>query len=61
MRITVDDGRCEGFGMCEQAAPDVLRSDSGLAEVLADPIPPGWAAAETAVRACPRGALRVLS
>lgn len=62
MRIEVDHDRCEGFGECEQAAPQVLRLGEERAEILLDPVPDELAtAAGSAVRACPRGALRAHS
>jgi ferredoxin len=60
MRVEVDLDRCEGFGMCEQAAPDALSAGDGQARARIDPVPPDLRPAiEQAVRACPRGALRL--
>lgn len=61
MRIEVDQARCDGFGFCEQAAPEVFRlDDEGEAQVLADPVGADLQAkAEEAARACPVAALRV--
>ncbi|MFI8852980.1 ferredoxin [Streptomyces sp. 891-h] len=67
MRISVDRGRCEGHGLCESVAPQLLRADEGYAEVLVDgtdgvdaQVPTAQeSAARTAVRACPIAALRL--
>jgi ferredoxin len=61
MRIKVDRTRCGGFGLCEQAAPELLRlNDEAEPEVRVDPVPP-WLRdkAEAAARACPMEALSV--
>ena len=58
MTIQVDRGKCEGFGFCEEAAPDVFELDDEGYVVLKDP-----SAVEarrdvvSAIRACPVGAL----
>jgi len=61
--IEVDLGRCEGHGLCENAAPAVYRlSDEGQVELLVDEIPPELlAAAEAGARLCPVNALRVVA
>ena len=63
MRIAFDRKRCEGFGMCEQAAPALYRLDDDAnlivrfedAEVPTELEP----AAEAGANACPVAALRV--
>ncbi len=63
MKLSVEFGRCEGHGLCEEAAPELFRlDDEGDLLVLYDTsadIPAGQEpAAERAVRVCPVGALR---
>ncbi len=61
-RIIVDRARCEGHGLCEQAAPDLLHLDDD-AEVVIDKeeLDAGdLDAANAAVRACPVAAMRLV-
>jgi ferredoxin len=60
VHIEVDESRCDGFGFCEQAAPEVFGlDDDGFVTVLLDDIPDALAEkAEAAARACPVAALR---
>ncbi|MFC4504697.1 MULTISPECIES: ferredoxin [Streptomyces] len=60
--IEVDESRCDGFGFCEQAAPDVFGlDDDGLVTVRLPRIPDELTdKAEAATRACPVAALRVV-
>lgn len=62
MRIEVSRTRCESFGFCEQAAPELLRlDDEAEPQLLVDPVPPGQEGkAEAAARACPVAALALL-
>ena len=59
--IALDRARCEGHGMCEEAAPELFRlDDDGELEVLADDVPADLVRkAENAVRLCPVAALRL--
>jgi ferredoxin len=59
MRVTVNETRCEGHGMCADVAPDVFElNDEGVAVVLLDPVPkPFVRQAEAGVRVCPVVAL----
>jgi ferredoxin len=61
MRVAVDAGRCDGFGYCEQQAPEVFRlDDDGEVVVLLADVPAEYAdRAEAATRACPVAALKV--
>lgn len=61
MRVEVDAGRCDGFGYCEQQAPEVFRlDDEGLVTLLIEEIPDELAArTAAATRACPVAALRL--
>ncbi len=62
MRIDVDWDRCEGHGLCEEAAPDVFSLDEdGELHYAYDnqDVPEGDAsAARSAIGACPVAALR---
>ncbi|KUN58931.1 hypothetical protein AQJ46_42430 [Streptomyces canus] len=59
--LSVDRGRCEGYGMCEQAAPELLHLDEDDVPVIdvAGISPTQKPLAEAAVRACPVAALSV--
>jgi ferredoxin len=61
LRLVVDRTRCEGYGLCEQAAPDLLQlNDDDEPVVALESIPPSsQALADAAVRACPVAALRL--
>lgn len=61
MRIVLDRDRCEGHGLCEEAAPSLMHLDDDGELVIdreeigdADP-----ALANAAVRVCPVAALRL--
>ncbi|WP_420031549.1 ferredoxin [Streptomyces sp. cg28] len=65
MRIVLDRPRCEGHGLCEEAAPDLMHVDDAGDLVLdhehvdeADDA--GAALANAAVRVCPVAALRIV-
>jgi len=62
MKMSVDLLRCEGHGLCEEAAPRLFRlDDEGDLLVLFEngEVPPGQdGPAAGAARACPVGALR---
>ncbi|WP_328604459.1 ferredoxin [Amycolatopsis sp. NBC_00345] len=58
-RLVVDRIRCEGYGMCEQAAPELLHlndDDEPVIDVAAIPATQK-PIADAAVRACPVAAL----
>jgi len=59
--LTVDRARCEGHGMCEQAAPELLHLNDDAEPVIdVEDIPAGCKPdAEAAVEACPVRALTV--
>lgn len=61
MRLDHDHDRCNGFGLCEEVAPQLVRmGEDELPRILLDPVPEELeAAAHTAARSCPTGALRV--
>ncbi|REF00949.1 ferredoxin [Thermomonospora umbrina] len=61
MEIIVDHDRCEGHGVCEEAAPELFRLDDDGVPVLlfeGPAVPAGQhGPAAAAVRTCPVGAL----
>jgi ferredoxin len=61
VRLLVDRDRCEGYGMCEQAAPELVHINDDDEPVIANkPIPAERRpAADAAVRACPVAALSI--
>ncbi|GLZ00731.1 hypothetical protein Acsp02_79830 [Actinoplanes sp. NBRC 103695] len=61
MDVTVDRKRCEGYGFCEEAAPELFTLDDAgeLVVRFTGPVPPDQEReAVDAVRVCPVGALR---
>ncbi|GGT19234.1 ferredoxin [Streptomyces purpureus] len=60
MKLVVDRSRCEGHGLCEAVAPDLLRVDDGFATPVHDGDVPAdqQDAAHSAVEMCPIAALR---
>jgi ferredoxin len=61
MKLEIDRPRCEGHGLCEEAAPDLLHLDDD-GEVVFDVEEFGDEALErarAAVRICPVAALRL--
>jgi ferredoxin len=63
MRIALDRPRCEGHGLCEEAAPSLMHlDDDGDLVIDREEIEAGSAdeaAANAAVRVCPVAALRI--
>lgn len=61
MRIELDRPRCEGHGLCEEEAPDLMHlDDEGDLVLDVDEVEEGStdaAAARSAVRVCPVAAL----
>jgi ferredoxin len=59
MRITVDDDRCAGRGMCLTFCPEVFTlNDDGYAEAQATEIPvESQAAVREAIECCPEHAI----
>ncbi|CAI9410563.1 ferredoxin [Nocardioides sp. T2.26MG-1] len=61
MRLVLDRPRCEGHGLCEEAAPALMHLDDD-GELVLDREEVGdgdVAAANAAVRVCPVAALRL--
>ena len=64
MRIVLDRARCEGHGLCEEAAPELMHLDDEGELVLdreeiSDSDSAATAQANAAVRVCPVAALRL--
>lgn len=63
MRLVLDRPRCEGHGLCEEAAPHLVHlDDDGELVIDQEEIEEGSAdatAAAAAVRVCPVAALRL--
>ena len=61
MRIYVDSDRCEGHGMCEAVAPQLIQvGDDELARVVVDDVTPELHhVANEAAMLCPKQALRI--
>jgi ferredoxin len=61
VKILVDRPRCEGHGLCEEAAPELMHLDDDGELVLDHDEVAGdlLAAANAAVRVCPVAALRL--
>jgi len=62
-RIELDRPRCEGHGLCEEAAPHLMHLDDD-GELILDQSevgPEDLQAAQDAVRVCPVAALKLVS
>ena len=57
-RVVVDRDRCMSAGVCEMEAPGVFELDDDGVVRVHEPV--DLAAAESAVRACPTGALQIV-
>ncbi|MFF5477602.1 ferredoxin [Streptomyces sp. NPDC012935] len=62
MKLLLDSTRCQGYGLCQEPAPELIDLDEwGYARMRATEVPLGdEAAAEAAVAACPNTALRLV-
>jgi ferredoxin len=62
MRLQFDRARCEGFGFCEEVAPEVFQvDDDGDLSILRPQIPPELEEkVQAATRVCPVAALKLL-
>ncbi|MBH0120934.1 ferredoxin [Rhodococcus sp. CX] len=58
MKITLDRPRCEGHGLCEEVAPELMHLDDD-GELILDDGDPRAATAGAAVRVCPVAALKL--
>ncbi len=60
MKITLDRPRCEGHGLCEEAAPQLMHlDDEGDLILDVEVVDDELDAAKAAVRVCPVAALRI--
>ncbi|WP_407285782.1 ferredoxin [Streptomyces sp. BP-8] len=61
MKLHLDSTRCQGYGLCQEPAPELIDLDEwGYAAVVADPAPgDDEDAARAAAEACPNSALRL--
>ncbi|WP_026454346.1 ferredoxin [Saccharomonospora iraqiensis] len=60
MRIVLDRPRCEGHGLCEEAAPHLMHLDDDGELILdREMVDDDADAAKAAVRVCPVAALRL--
>ncbi|MFB7510977.1 ferredoxin [Streptomyces broussonetiae] len=62
MKLLLDSTRCQGYGLCQEPAPELIDLDEwGYAQVLVGEVPADRAdAAAAAVAACPNSALRLV-
>ncbi|MFG2606264.1 ferredoxin [Streptomyces sp. NPDC048514] len=62
MKLLLDATRCQGYGLCQEPAPELIDLDEwGYAQVSDTPVPEGGEeAAAEAVAACPNSALRLV-
>ena len=64
MKVSIDDARCVGHGMCKLAAPEIfeLSDEDGHGFVLQPQVPSALTeAVRQAERGCPEGAVRINS
>jgi len=63
MKLSLQAGRCEGYGLCGEAGPRVYRlseSDGEDVELLFDDVPPELEAeASAGARVCPVAAIMI--
>ncbi|MEZ0053807.1 ferredoxin [Mycobacterium sp. MAA66] len=61
MKLVIDRGRCEGYGLCAETAPALMHLDDDGELILdSEEVPPPAAStAESAVRVCPVAALKI--
>ncbi len=59
MKVEIEHGKCEGFGFCEEAAPEVFGLDAeGYVQLIDPEASADTPAVASAIRVCPVGALR---
>lgn len=60
MKLEVDRARCDGFGLCAEAAPDLVQHDGEGYPVVVVLSEDERKRAEVAVDACPVAAMQIL-
>lgn len=62
MQLILDRPRCEGHGLCEEAAPDLMHLDDDGELIIDQPevADADLQAAQDAVRVCPVAALKLV-
>ncbi|MFF8404583.1 ferredoxin [Streptomyces sp. NPDC014846] len=62
MKLLLDSTLCQGYGLCQEPAPELIDLDEwGYAQVRGTAVPEGGEeAAAAAVAACPNSALRLV-
>ncbi len=61
MKVEVDEDLCICSTRCEQMCPELFQVVGSVAEVQADPVPPGLEdKCREAARECPAGAINIL-
>ncbi|MGW1805703.1 ferredoxin [Streptomyces sp. NPDC002078] len=62
MKLLLDSTRCQGYGLCQEPAPELIDLDEwGYARVREREVAPSAeSAAEAAVAACPNCALKLV-
>ncbi|MFG2638093.1 ferredoxin [Streptomyces sp. NPDC048362] len=62
MELLLDATRCQGYGLCQEPAPELIDLDEwGYARLRGAPVAEGGEeAAEAAVAACPNSALKLV-
>lgn len=62
MKLLLDSTRCQGYGLCQESAPELIDLDEwGYAQPRGTTVPEdGEEAAAAAVAACPNSALRLV-
>ncbi|QNE23921.1 ferredoxin [Streptomyces sp. INR7] len=61
MKLLLDSTRCQGYGLCQEPAPDLVELDEwGYARLIALVVPPGAEdEARSCAESCPNSALRL--
>ncbi|MEV6399090.1 ferredoxin [Streptomyces sp. NPDC051907] len=61
MKLLLDSTLCQGYGLCQEHAPELVELDEwGYAAVIAVPVPAGQEeAARACAASCPNAALRM--
>lgn len=61
MKLLLDSTRCQGYGLCQDPAPELIDLDEwGYARLRETTVPDDDAEAAAAVAACPNSALKLV-